>query len=434
MPETVEAALPELSTGAEMASDVAEESTTGSDAAGDSLSPDAGAESAESGQDSAETGDAAERGAEEAQAQEDGRTIPTDLRKHFAELKAANPQLAKRLKALYFAEREFRNHFPSGPQEALKLKEFVDTVGGEEGWQGVQDTLKGWEELDGLYSNGDKQFVDRISASDPEAFGQMMPHAFEKWAELDKSGYDHLMARVLVNTLQSSPIAEIYRALGADEKTKALAEKLGQWYSGIDDLAQKVPQKQVDPERQKLEHEKAQWEEQKQSEFRDKVGQELQGFYVQNLESHLGNEFKARNRNFSQLKTADSETYWAMMNDAYGRIRQNLQNDKTFIAKFESLVKEGNGQAAVKLAKSRVERMLPEAAKKTYKVFNLGTTTQQRKDQALANQQRSNVGPTGTIKMNAKDLEGKIDWDRSTADMVAGGKAYIKGRKELVTF
>src|SRR5512146_958344 len=186
MPETLEAALPELAAAETAVSDVNTESASGADAAGDSASPDAGTDSAESGQGSPEAGETAERGEAEAQAQEDGRTIPPDLRKHFAELKAQNPALYKKLKGLYFAEREFRNHFPGGPQEVVKLKEFVDTVGGEEGWQGVQETLKGWEELDGLYSNGSPEFVERIAKSDPEAFSQMVPKALERWAELDK--------------------------------------------------------------------------------------------------------------------------------------------------------------------------------------------------------------------------------------------------------
>lgn len=430
MPETLEAALPELAAAETAVADVNTESTP--DAGGDSASPDTGAESEESGQDSAQTGETVERGAEEAQTQEDGRTIPPDLRKHFAELKAQNPALYKKLKGLYFAEREFRNHFPGGPQEVLKLKEFVDTVGGEEGWQGVQDTLQGWEELDGLYSNGSPEFVDRIANSDPEAFSAMVPKALERWAELDKDNYDHVMARVVANTINASPIGEIYRALQATDETKALAEKLASWYNGIQELSSKVPEKKVDPERQKFEREKAEWEEKKQGEFREKVGQELQSFYVSGLESNLGNEFKARNRNFSQLKTADSETYWAMMNDAYGRIRQALQGDKTFTSKFESLLKEGNGQAAVKLTRSRVERLMPEIAKKTYKVFNLGTTTQQKKEQQQTNQQRANVPPQTKLARQPQPEE--IDWNRTNSGMILDGKAFLKGRKELVTF
>lgn len=434
MPELAEAALPELTTGAETVSHVVEEPGTGADAGGDSASPDTGAESAQPGQSTSETGETVEPGAEEAQAQEDGRTVPADIRKHFAELKATNPALAKKLKAVFFAEREFRSHFPNGPQEAVKLKEFVDTVGGEEGYQGLQDTLKGWEELDGLYSNGDKGFVDRISKSDPEAFGQMMPHAFEKWAELDKAGYDHLLSRVIINTLNSSPIAEIYRLLGSDEKTKALAEKLGQWYGGIDELAQKVPQKQVDPERQKFERERQEWETQKQNEFRDSVGKEMQSFYVQNIESAISAEFKTRNRSFSQLKSSNEDAYWMMVNDTYNRIRQSLSSDKAFIGKFESLLQRGDGAAAKKLAQSRAQRIIAEAAKKTYSAFNVGsgTATAQAKTTAQTQQQRANAPPT--TKLNTQPQPEQIDWGRTDPGMVLDGKAYLKGRKELVTF
>ena len=430
MSDTLEAAMPDLAGAESAVADVPE--VTEADAAGDGVPTDTGSESAESGQDGAETGEPAERGEAEAQAQEDGRTVPPDIRKHFAELKAQNPALYKKLKGLFFAEREFRTHFPGGPQEALKLKEFVDTVGGQEGWQGVQDSLKSWEDLDALYSNGNPEFVDRIANSDPEAFSQMVLKALERWAELDKDNYEHVMARVVANTLNASPIGEIYRALQANEDTKALAEKLAGWYNGIQDLSSKVPEKKVDPERQKLEREKAEWEEKKQTEFRDNIGKEMRTFYVQNIETNLANEFKARNRNFAQLKKADEETYWAMMNDAYGRVRQVLSADQQFQSKFESLIKEGNGQAAAKLAKSRAERILADVAKKTYKVFNLGTTTQQRKEQAQTNQQRTNVPPQSKLSKAPQPEE--IDWNRSDSKMIMDGKAFLKGRKDMVTF
>ena len=432
MPELAEAALPTdlgaetgVSDGSESVS--SDNTATGTDGGADTGAAQAAEEVQTGSESTVET-------QPETDASGDGRTIPAAIRQHFSELKTQNPALYKQLKGIFFSEREFRNHFPQGPQEAVKLKEFVDTVGGEDGWQGVQDTLKGWEDLDALYSNGDKGFVDKISASDPEAFGQMMPHALEKFAELNQDNYQHLMARVLVNTLGQSPLGRVYQALAGDEKTKALAQELSQWYNGVDSLASKVPERKVDPERQKFEQEKREYEEKKQTEFRENVGKELQSFYLQNIESSLGAEFKARNRNFPQLKTSNPDSYWDMVNSTYNRVRQALSSDKTFVSKFESLLQNGDGEGAKKLAQSRAQRMMAESAKKTYNAFNIGSgaATAQAKSTTETQQQRTTVAPT--TKLSKQPEPEQIDWNRTQSGMILDGKAYLKGRKELVTF
>src|SRR6185437_13215276 len=59
----------------------------------------------------------------------DGRRMPDGLKKAFSALKATNPEAAKELKGVYFANQEYRNAFPT-VADATAAKNIIEEIGG----------------------------------------------------------------------------------------------------------------------------------------------------------------------------------------------------------------------------------------------------------------------------------------------------------------
>src|SRR5665213_1922819 len=133
---------------------------------------------------------------------QDGRIVPQE----FRELFKANPKL----KNLFYSERAFRQEFPT-VQEARKAKEFIETVGGEEGWQAIQDGQAKQQEIDGLYASRDPQkqrdFVKHLLTQDKGAFRAIVPVALAEFHQADPQTYNRVMSQIIANTFSGAGVA-----------------------------------------------------------------------------------------------------------------------------------------------------------------------------------------------------------------------------------
>jgi hypothetical protein len=267
----------------------------------------------------------------------------------------------------------------------------------------------------------------------------------EQFARLDRDGYNHTMSSLIVNTLQSWKLNDIYSALAANEQTRHLAEHLANQYNSLDELARNIPQKKIDPEREKFEKEKQEFQQQKTKEFRESVGQEMLKFNVSQIESHLATEMKARGLDLAKMKSQDPEDFRILLSNCNQALASVMGKDQQFSNKFESFLAAGDKNGAIKFAQARISSLVADAVKKTYRAFTKlgGGQTAEIKRREQANAARKDLGPgspSGGNKLSTPPDGSSIDWSRtpkgyrSVKEAVLDGVAYLKGQKDPVHF
>lgn len=362
------------------------------------------------------------------QTADDGRTIPQQWRELFKK--------DSKLRGVYFSDRAFRQAAPGGPNQVKEIFQKWEQFGGDEGLQQIESERSYWNELDQNFVKGDPAFIESIAKADPEAFAKSVPAALDKLYALDKPAYDHLGARIILNSLdKASPIGEIYQLLAGNDATKAIAQKLAEWYGTIEKLATNQPVKTVDPEREKLNQERQQFETQKQQEFGQSLEKEHATHNLRRLDTVLAKAFAKSGTTLEAMKKQDYEGYWRLIENCNGAVAKLVGADTRFQGQYNSIVTSGDRQRAMKFGQARLNQPdVVEAINKTYNTFyKFFNRSQAKPGQVRTN---GNGQATGTVQLASVPNPKDLDWPRMNAHGVKpiDGKAYLKGRKELVTF
>ncbi len=374
-------------------------------------------------------------------ARDDGRKLSPELKKYFDELQGTNPKLAKQLRGAFFAVGEFRAQFPT-PQAAAKAKELIEQVGGEEGLQAIEQERSAWNALDAQYDKGDPQFIKSIAEENPNAFVKLMPTALEEFATRDRDTYNHVMARVLHNTLDKSGVLGYLTQLRSVTDVKdaqRLADELLEWAGGIRELASKQPEKKVDPEREKLQTEREKFEQEKRVHFERDIATDFRTHLKTGIESELGKLLAARRIDIKKLARTDPDAYNLLLSNCDRAISIALAKQPDIKQKAAALLATGDKARVLKFYRSRTDRVLAQAVKGVYNAFyKLGggkqVETTRREE---ANQQRRDPGTGGSgagTKLGKAPESNQIDYSRTTNDMIWKNEAYLKGKKEKVSW
>ena len=355
----------------------------------------------------------------------DGRTIPSKYRELFKQ----HPELRNQ----WFQNREMLKIFPQGVKQAQELHTKLEQMGGFEGIQQQQQEFEAarqeWDNLDRQYDAADPQFIKNIAAENKEAFTKLMPTALDTLYETDPAQYSHLMARVVVATLDKSPLASVYQMLNSKEETKSAAAELAKWYDGIEKLSQQVPVKKVDPEQEKFQQEKQTFEQQKQKEFEQSINTENYQANTRTVDSVLAREFQRVGQNLEAFKKSNPDGYRLMLKNSLEGLTEILSADTEFNRRLSAIVQTKDRAKATRFVQSTVAQKAPDIVTKIFRAFTKGAAKPMQKAVVPQNGQR-----TQPVIMSKQPGEKDIDWNRTTSDMVLAGKAFVKGRKEQVSW
>lgn len=357
----------------------------------------------------------------ELEAQADDKGVPAKYKDLFAK--------DKDLRFAYMGYKALRKEFPGGVKEARGYRDIANEIGGREGIEAMQADRQAISDFDTKLANGDPTFIKGIAEEFPEGFSKLAPHILETLYERDPATYSHLMGRVIFNSLGNSPIGDVYEALKADKPE--VAQKLAQWYNGIKDLASKVPEKKIDPEREKLNKEKTEFQEQKATEFRNSVVNEIKNFNAKDLDSELAKIFKVNGKDYADFKKKNADVATEMLNKAYHNMVAEVSKDQAFVKQHNDLLEKQQREKLVSAMRSKSQKAIPDAVKKAYRLFNFTTA---KKTVATNN----NQVPAGTIRIAKQPTADQIDWNRTSENemesMLLNNTAFIKGQKQKVVW
>jgi len=395
---------------------IPDESTLG---AGDNTAqPDADGNPPEPG---ASDGDS--QGTEDPALSGDGRQIPEGLREYF---KSHPVDRARWFKAIQFEKAGFKT-----PQEAIALREKWESAGGEEGIAERDNELQQWSALSQNFLDAKPEFAQALFDEDAAAASRNMPNFLTTWHKNDSKSYDRALSRILVSTLNGGQVKEKLQALyngTQDEAAKGQIKQLWDFLTQFEELA-KQPVETNDPEREKFQKEKQEWEQERHTEFMRS--------YVTDVHVHSEKSARAELAKYLKGKALDKDAEDVMLQNVASRLGKLLEKDKSFISQRDSLIRKRNRTAVAKLANDKISVLMPDVVRNVYKLFTSvgGARAVENQNRSQVNQSRKEVpGGAPQVRQSKPPSPSQIDRQRTTDDMILRRTGYIKGKPERISW
>ena len=396
------------------------------------------------------------------------KTTPDGIRKLLKAMKDADPANAGAVKELHGAFERFNAFSKVFPKvsDAQQAKEFIDLIGGNEGYEKLQGTVAAAEASDEkLYDPARNAELISDVVEDLKAQGKLDNLGTLTSAMLDaakanseKGYYDAFAPHFFAGLEQvnlNGAVAGLAKALSDPDPAKAVAaakeisSDLSKWYKELADNNTKAKENVVSPERKQLEADRAAFlKEQadhktKESEtFKNSVGSAcektnnqllgaelgpflrmpfFQGYGKENL-MPLGNTLK---QNLYATLKADV-AYQAQMKAMWGA----KQPDR---AKIEEYHKARVQSISKDIVRDTVQKMYPGYAKGGAAAGRVAAASAKKETAAKVDAAAAASGKP--VYVATKPAWEAIDWTKDEKKLLyITGKAYLKGSGKLVTW
>ena len=381
-----------------------------------------GSKSAAEGAESTSQKDAAS--ADETVVGDDGRLIPAKYKELFKQ--------DKFIRGLFFADKALREHFPGGVKDAIAAKQAIEEYGGPEAVAQKFDDLQAFEAVDQQFMAGDPALVDSLAEVNPEAFSKLIEHGIERFADANPEQYNYVMGRIVFATVnQAEAIHQAYNILSSLKElpeAQQVAQSLSQWYAGLQQLASRVPEKKIDPERQRFEQEREQFRQQQSQLLISQAASQAQSHLNTGIETSLARELKSSGINLANLKQSNAESYDLLISNIKQALQQAAMSDKVFLRNYESALEEGDIAKAVKLANAKNDRIIGDTVARIVRTWG-GIGTRKQATQAQRQQtQSASTAPGATMVAKMPDRF-DINWSHPETRVIDRVAVLKNGKK-----
>lgn len=208
---------------------------------------------------------------------------PANIRTALKAMRDADPKNAGVVKELHGAFERWnaaKEVFPKGVAEMQEAKAFIDSVGGPEGYQKMQQAFEQVTATDELLYAADPTLWDNViadlkSSGHPEALGALAPSMLQKLKAHDSEAFYNTTIPVVANALKEihmdAFVSQFNAAVTAKDATGAvvpniakiteLIKSLTDWYGDLDkDAKARTTAPEDTPERKKFLAEKTAFE------------------------------------------------------------------------------------------------------------------------------------------------------------------------------
>ena len=391
---------------------------------------------------------------------------PQEIRQALKNLRDADPKNASAVKTLHSSYERWnaaKQIFPKGVNEMKEAKAFMDTVGGHEGYEKLQEQVSAIDASDELLYAGSPDLIKNVvedlkGQGKLDALGRMAPAFFDALKANDPKGYDAAFAPHFLAGIQQVQIPEVIDFIiaslakgtpeGLSEANK-YAEGAANWYRGLQSQAEKSKAEAVNPERLKLDEDRKAFAKQ-QEEFKTGQTKQFQDSVASANEKVnnkvLGNDLKEYLRK-PFFKEYSRENLIPLGNAIKNELYATLSADKPYQgqmkamwgvknpdrAKIEEHHKTKLESIAADTVRTVVQRMYPGYAKGGEAAGRVAAA--EVKKAATAKVDAQAVATGKPIYIVQKPTWESIDWSRDPKQyLYISGKAYLKGSNKLVTW
>ena len=391
---------------------------------------------------------------------------PQNVRQALKSLRDADPKNAAVVKELHGSFERWnaaKQIFPKGVNEMKEAKAFIDTVGGHEGYQALQEQISAIEASDNLLYSGDPKLIENVvedlkSQGKLDALGRMAPSFLDALKSNDPKGYTAAFAPHFLAGIQQVQIPEVIDGItaalakGTPEgvaEAKSIAEGAGKWYLGLQAQAEKSKAEAVNPERLKLEEDRKALAKE-QEEFKTGQTKQFQESVASANEKVnnkiLGNDLKEYLRK-PFFKEYSRENLIPLGNAIKSELYATLKADKAYQGQMKAMwgVKSPDRNKIEEYHKTKLESISADVVRavvqRMYPGYAKGGTAAGRvaaaevKKAATQKQDAQSVATGKPIYIVQKPAWESIDWSRDPKQyLYISGKAYLKGSNKFVTW
>jgi hypothetical protein len=383
----------------------------------------------------AETGSEVETGAEQTEvtpktAAKTKLDLATVVKTKTNELKAIDPNLPQAMRTAAFELGGLYREFPGGLKEAVSIKTALSEIGGVDGLKEQREAIADYSKLESLFEKGDPAFIESLADSLPQSFSQIMPAGLERWKQADAEMYNHTMARVLIQTMDSAKVSDTIEKIWAalDPKTQegerqALAY-IWQTLDGYRKAGEKAPERKTNPQEDAFKQREQQLAERETRALLVPVANAGK----QQLETITDREMGAS----YQWAATDESVKQAVRERIQQEVVKASKADKSFTTNFETLKARKDASALERHIKAFQDKVTPAIAQRVAKLFAVkpkGGPVAVKKAPVAA--QATAKTEQGWVRTTQQPKAGEIDYSKTNDDMIMDGKAVLKGGKRV---
>jgi hypothetical protein len=341
----------------------------------------------------------------------------------------------------------------------------MDTVGGHEGFDKMQDQITAINASDELLYAGDPKLIDNIvedlrGQGRLDALGKMAPAFLDALKANDKAGYEKVFVPHFLQGLQDTEIPEVFKGIadalteGGETgvaKAKRIVEVATKWLGGLQAQSEKSKADAVSPERVKLDEDRKAFQRQ-QEEFKTNQSKDFQKGVAREGQKSDNMTLEASLKPFLQMpffkqggfgkenlaplaNTIQSELLTTLTADrAYQSQMKALWGDKTpdrgkileyHNAKVKSLSDD--------IVRNVVQRMYPQYSKGGSAAGRIAAAEAKKTVETKATATAVATGKPVFVATKPKWEE--IDFDKDPKQyLYIAGKAFLKNSGKLVTW
>jgi hypothetical protein len=302
-----------------------------------------------------------------------------------------------------------------------------------------------FRELDSLFTGGKPEFVDKMADASPEAFQNIAPAVFRKYAEVNPEGYSSYVANAVVAHMNSAGVPMNFQVLdafwpqvpafpGKDQFQKALVGIID-WSDALKGLAaRKIEQKAIPGQQngQPDANRETQLAEREQqitlSEWNSSIRAQSEGFVRSEAVKAAGK---------TALTEKEHQTVLAKVKEEYSA---RLQGNPGYTSAAGGYVKAGNKASYIQRVQSEQKKIIPGAVRRA--VMDVIEARPKNTPKVAPSQngpKKPATSLTGAVQFRKiagppRTLNMQVDLNKTTHTMLTKRQAYIKGEDRPVTW
>src|SRR6266403_1164925 len=362
-------------------------------------------------------------------------------RKDIAELKKLHPEGAEKWGNDHFRRKAYDEEFPGGVNEARQIKATFEALGGQEGLDGLQGEVDDYRNEIKQFSEGDPALLTQLHEANPDSFVLAISNGIDLLANKSPELFDKAILPAMVARLEKAQMYSSVQELaalikdGKGQEAYDLTAKIAGWLDKAKGMASKQVElkNKKDPEREKFEREKADFETKKFHDFEDSVATDVNRSNNIVTAKSVEPFFKQLN-----LKVDGRREFVNALNN---RVWSLMKKDMPFQKAAKAIIGKGDRVRAARFTHAKFAELLPEEFRKLrdamYPNFMKGGTKVKAVAAGAGKGAAANGaggGGAGAAKVNytgGKPSRDDVDWAKTNDTYWIAGKAILKSGKEV---
>jgi hypothetical protein len=295
----------------------------------------------------------------------DGRNIDDRARKALAKLKKIDPVVAKELANTYHrTQRIIKDTGSKTLSEAVNKVAanvaVIESLGGHEGIQNLQSEVNDYRTEITQFAEGDPALPAQLYEANPDGLVNSVSASIDLLAEKDVERFKTAVRPAIVARMKQAgftpTIQQIAKHIldGQGQEAYDLLQKMANWVGNEEQLQQKSVQTKAErnPEREKLDIERREFETQKAQAYDQRVGVDVNNLNNESMKAIVEPFFK-------EIKLTDPKGRRKFIQAVQSDVWEAMRLDKTWQMQAHAIKNKGDARETAEFLNQKFAELLP---------------------------------------------------------------------------